>query len=70
MLIVAIIVGNGFVNYSDNPAIGPDTSAFRTLGAKYGPFNRAGQVYRFITPIFLHAGIFHLLMNLIAQVRS
>jgi hypothetical protein len=27
------------------------------------------QIFRFVTPVFLHAGIFHLLLNVLAQVR-
>ncbi|MBB2480132.1 rhomboid family intramembrane serine protease [Bacillus sp. APMAM] len=36
------------------------------FGAKYNPFIIEGQWWRFITPIFLHIGIIHLLMNSLA----
>jgi len=34
------------------------------MGAKYGPFIYAGQWWRLVTAIFLHAGLFHIGMNL------
>jgi len=36
------------------------------LGAKYGPFIRAGQIWRLITPVFLHASILHIAFNMYA----
>ncbi len=33
------------------------------FGAKYNPLIRAGEYWRFITPIFLHIGFTHILMN-------
>ncbi len=32
-------------------------------GAKFGPAVQDGDYYRLIVPIFLHAGVFHLLLN-------
>ena len=34
------------------------------MGAKYGPLIYAGQWWRLVTAIFLHAGLFHIGMNL------
>ncbi len=30
---------------------------------------KQGQFFRFLTPVFLHAGILHILFNLFAQLR-
>jgi rhomboid protease GluP len=36
------------------------------LGAKYGPFIRQGELWRLITPVFLHASILHIGFNMYA----
>lgn len=40
------------------------TSALRLLGAEYVPDILNGQYWRFVLPAFLHAGIFHLILNM------
>ena len=37
-------------------------------GAKFGPAIQAGDWYRLITPVFLHAGLFHIAANTFALV--
>jgi len=44
-------------------SLGP-THALRLLGAEYAPDILAGQLWRFVLPSFLHAGFFHLLLNM------
>jgi rhomboid protease GluP len=34
------------------------------VGAKYGPAIRVGQLWRLITPVFLHGSIIHIAMNM------
>ena len=47
---------------------GSDSTAVNLYrwGAKYGPAIQDGDWYRLIAPVFLHAGIFHLLLNIFA----
>jgi len=69
MFIAELGVG-GFAPVSVNPMLGPPTSAMVELGAKDAYLERYKyQVFRFFTPIFLHAGFIHILFNLYAQLR-
>ncbi len=43
---------------------GIDTQVLIRLGAKYGPLMVAGQWWRLVTAVFLHAGLLHIIMNL------
>jgi len=68
VLVAEIVYNNGFESLSVNPWLGPSAQTLIIFGAKDTPLIRQGQFWRFITPMFLHAGVFHLLMNLFAQI--
>jgi len=69
MLIVEVSL-RGFTNTSNNPMLGPPQSSMIELGAKDAYLERhEHEVYRFIVPIFLHAGVLHILFNIWAQLR-
>lgn len=69
-LFVYSVLRGGFAPLSQNMNIGPPTSTLVDLGAKVAFLMKySGDGWRFISAIFLHAGILHILLNLIAQVR-
>ncbi|KAL6070212.1 Rho1-Guanine Exchange Factor-like protein [Balamuthia mandrillaris] len=69
MLVEALAMG-GFAPLHENPMIGPPTDTLVKLGAKDVDLIKEDyQVWRFITPVFLHAGIIHLFFNLLFQLR-
>jgi len=47
----------------------PTIKTLRLFGSSYGPCIQAGEVYRLITPLFLHGSIFHILLNAFFQLR-
>lgn len=71
MFIVALIIGatkfdGAFVK--GNKMGGPSTLTFDYLGGKNKAAIKSGEVYRLITPIFLHAGLLHIASNLFFQL--
>lgn len=68
MLIVSLGMG-GVVSLKINPMIGPGADTLLKLGGKEGQLIQQGQVWRLITPVFLHAGLLHALFNLFSQLR-
>jgi membrane associated rhomboid family serine protease len=68
MFIVSISIG-GVVPLKQNFMIGPHVRALVLLGAKQGYLIQHGQMWRFLTPILLHGGLLHLLLNMLCQWR-
>jgi len=72
MFIATLIVGatmfdGAFV--SDNAMGGPSSFTLRYMGGKWEPWIVDGEVWRLITPIFLHGGLLHLFSNVFFQLR-
>lgn len=65
---ICLAVG-GFAPYKQNPLLGPPIATLLKMGAMYPPYLKQGQVFRFVTPIVMHAGIIHLLSNMFCQWR-
>lgn len=65
---ICLAIG-GFAPFKQNPLLGPPVTTLIKMGAMYPPYLKQGQVYRFVTPIIMHAGIIHLLSNMICQWR-
>jgi membrane associated rhomboid family serine protease len=68
VMIVELGMG-GFASPKENPMFGPPTATLLTLGGMNVRLIQSGEFWRLMTPVFLHAGIIHLLMNLVAQLR-
>lgn len=61
----------GVAALSINPTLGPYPDAFSEWGGKNAYLLVEGaQYFRFITPIFLHVGYLHLLVNVFFQLES
>lgn len=72
MFIITLIVGaakydGAFVKGNDMG--GPSSLTLCAMGGKYEPAIRAGAIWRFFSPILLHAGILHLASNMFFQLR-
>lgn len=69
MFIVSIVYNGGFAPLSENPMYGPSTYTLIELGAKVDAFIvYRHQGWRLFSSLFLHAGIFHLLPNVLIQL--
>jgi len=69
MLIASIGVNGWTVEpLSVNPMIGPSAETLNKLGAKYTPYIvQNGEWYRLFSPMVLHAGVIHYLLNMLAM---
>jgi len=69
LFIVAISL-HGIDNPKNNWMIGPNSSTLIRMGAKNPYMMRyKAHIERFFSPIFLHSGIIHILVNLTIQLR-
>lgn len=69
MFIVEIIYAGGFAPLEQNKMIGPDSYSLAKLGSSYGwRLQKHYELYRLISPAFLHGGIIHLAMNMMFLV--
>lgn len=60
----------GFAPFGVNPMVGPWPDTLDMMQAKNAAaLVYEGQVWRLFTPIFLHAGLIHLAMNVLMQLR-
>jgi membrane associated rhomboid family serine protease len=70
-VLITQILMCGVATISVNPMIGPYPDAFSEWGGKNTYLLvEDGQYYRFITPIFLHVGFLHLLVNVFFQLQT
>jgi rhomboid protease GluP len=72
MFIITLIVAKnqyGAAFDSSNSQGGPSSLALRGMGGKWTPYIVDGEVWRLFTPIWLHAGVLHILTNLFFLLR-
>jgi membrane associated rhomboid family serine protease len=68
--LIAMIQQDGFAPSTVNPMIGPPATTLVRYGAKYaGLIVYERQWWRLISPIAVHAGIIHLISNVVIQLR-
>jgi len=54
-----------FEPFSVNPSYGPSLNVLLDMGAKETQLMLQGEWWRFLTPMFLHSGLIHLLLNML-----
>jgi membrane associated rhomboid family serine protease len=70
LFLISMIVSRfEFESLTRNPTIGPPASILDDMGAKNTAKIQAGEWWRLITPVFLHAGLIHLFLNMVMVLR-
>jgi membrane associated rhomboid family serine protease len=70
VFVATLIVGQAVYGQAfdlNNKMLGPGGETFVLLGAKVTQLIKQGEVHRLIVPVFLHAGVIHLLFNMFFQ---
>jgi rhomboid protease GluP len=62
MFIVCLLAGGGFMRM--------DSEVLITLGSNYGPLTWSGESWRLLSSAFLHGGIFHIGLNMLALYQG
>jgi len=64
IFVFCVVVNKGLESLEENPMLGPNSATLYLAG---GLHLQEGQYWRLFTCIFLHAGVFHLLPNMLVQ---
>jgi len=68
-MVISLAVGKGFAPLNQNPMFGPSATALVDCGAKVTSLIIAGDWWRLLTPLWLHAGLIHLATNMNMLIR-
>lgn len=70
IFICELVQNGGLQSLAKNPLGGPSDQTLILMGAKYGPAILSGDWWRFVASLFLHSGIFHLVLMLVLKICS
>lgn len=69
-MLVAMIQDDGYAPKSENPTYGPSAYTMVRYGAKVAVLIKyEDEWWRLVSPIFLHAGVIHIISNVGIQLR-
>jgi len=69
-ILITMVQWDGFDTMANNPLYGPPATTMVRFGAKEASLILyKGQWWRLLSPIMLHAGVFHILSNVLIQLR-